>query len=181
METFGWECFKANRWLIENVARTVEVDSTPHPKNTLFRASIQWAVRRTAKSREVSKPRDWMWAYRSDIWQVSRHRCCRDACQFSVRLLSSWCYGNYMITRVYVYQPDGCRWIKVLLAYINKENQRSQNARYGTLDVLIPSWSGYLICDFFYLALRSRMEILRRYPCHLNVYHFIFKFLYKDP
>ena len=178
METFGWECFKANRWLIENVARTVEVDSTPHPKNTLFRASIHWAVRRTAKSREVSKPRDWMWAYRSDIWQVSLHRCCRDACQFSVRLLSSWCYGNYMITRVYVDQHDGCRWIKSFVCIYKQ--RKPKFAEYsirdiGRSDILM---SGIFDLRFFYSALRSFMEILRRYPGHLNVYHMISTFLY---
>ena len=47
-------------------------------------ASIHKAVRRlTARSREVSKPRDSCLDYsnRSEIWQASRQQCCRDACQ----------------------------------------------------------------------------------------------------
>ena len=45
----------------------------------------------TAKSREVSKPQDWMlqWLYRFEIWQVSRQQCCRGACQFSEWLKTS--------------------------------------------------------------------------------------------
>ena len=54
----------------------------------LPRASIHQAVKRLAdKSREVSKPRDWVlqYLYRSDIWQASRQRCCQCACQISKR------------------------------------------------------------------------------------------------
>ena len=42
----------------------------------------------TAKSREVSKPRDWMlqWSYRSEIWQAPRQQRCRGTCQISERL-----------------------------------------------------------------------------------------------
>ena len=56
------------------------------------RASIHSTVRRlTTRSREVSKPRDWIlyWSYRFEIWQASRQRCCRDACQISERLEKS--------------------------------------------------------------------------------------------
>ena len=44
--------------------------------------------RRTTRSREVSNPRDWMLqrSYRSEIWQTSRQRCCRNASQISERL-----------------------------------------------------------------------------------------------
>ena len=60
--------------------------------STYFVASIYWAVRRfTTKSREVSKPRDWMlwWSYRYEIWQASRQRGCWCACQISERLEKS--------------------------------------------------------------------------------------------
>ena len=56
------------------------------------RASIHLAVRcLTAKSREVSKPRDWVFwlSHRSEIWQAPRQRCCRGACQISERLEKS--------------------------------------------------------------------------------------------
>ena len=52
-------------------------------------ASIHWAVTRlTAKSRKVSKLRDWIlqWLRRSEIWQASRQGCCPGACQISERL-----------------------------------------------------------------------------------------------
>ena len=41
----------------------------------------------TTRSREVSNPRDCVLnrSYRSVIWQASRQRCCRDACQISER------------------------------------------------------------------------------------------------
>ena len=55
-------------------------------------ASIHEAVRRLiAKTREVSRPRYWMlwWSYRSEIWQASRQRCRRCACQISERLFKS--------------------------------------------------------------------------------------------
>ena len=44
-------------------------------------------VRLTAKSREVSKPRDsgLNFSNRSEIWQASRQQGCRDACQISER------------------------------------------------------------------------------------------------
>ena len=51
-------------------------------------ASIHQAVRRlTARSREVSKPRDsgLNFSNRSEIWQVPRQRYCRGACQISER------------------------------------------------------------------------------------------------
>ena len=43
------------------------------------------------RSREVSKPKDWMlqWSHRSENWQASRQRCCRVACQISERLEKS--------------------------------------------------------------------------------------------
>ena len=47
---------------------------------------IQQADRRlTVRSREASKPRDWMfqWSHRSGIRRASRQRCCRGACQIS--------------------------------------------------------------------------------------------------
>ena len=49
-------------------------------------ASIRRAVGRlTARSREVSKPRDsgLNFSNRSEIWQVPRQHCCRGACQIS--------------------------------------------------------------------------------------------------
>ena len=60
-----------------------------HVAGPLSWASIHSAVRRlTAKSREVSKPRDWMlqWSYRSEIWQAPRQQLCRGTCQISERL-----------------------------------------------------------------------------------------------
>ena len=50
-----------------------------------FRAYINAVRYLTAKSREVSKPRNWMlwWLYHSDIWQASRQHCCQGACQIS--------------------------------------------------------------------------------------------------
>ena len=43
--------------------------------------------RLTARSREVSKPRDSCldFSNRSEIWQAPRQQCCRDACQISER------------------------------------------------------------------------------------------------
>ena len=45
----------------------------------------------TAKSRKVSKPRDWMLqlGHCSDIWRTSWRHCCRCACQISERLEKS--------------------------------------------------------------------------------------------
>ena len=57
-------------------------------EDMILRASIHQAVRRlTARSREVSKPRDsgLNFSNRSEIWQVPRQRCCRGACQISER------------------------------------------------------------------------------------------------
>ena len=47
----------------------------------------------TARSREVSNPQDsgLDFSNRSEIWQASRQRCCRGACQISER------YDNYNI------------------------------------------------------------------------------------
>ena len=56
------------------------------------RASIHKVVRcLTVKSREVSKPWDWVskWSYGSEIWQASQRRSCRDACQISEPLEKS--------------------------------------------------------------------------------------------
>ena len=41
-----------------------------------------------ARSRKVSKPRDWIWkyTYRLEIWQATRQQCCRDASNISQRL-----------------------------------------------------------------------------------------------
>ena len=54
----------------------------------LYSLSGKTSVRRlTARSREVSKPRDSSlnFSIRSEIWQVPRQRCCRGACQISER------------------------------------------------------------------------------------------------
>ena len=70
--------------------RLVMTESHAWPRDC--RASVHQAVRRlTAKSREVSKPRDWMlqWSYRSEIWQAPRQQRCRGTCQISERLEKS--------------------------------------------------------------------------------------------
>ena len=54
--------------------------------NNKPRPSIHQADGRlTARSREVSKPRDWdlEFSNRSEIWIAHRQQCCRDACQMS--------------------------------------------------------------------------------------------------
>ena len=45
----------------------------------------------SARSREASKPRDWLlsWSYRFAIWRASRQRCCQGACQISELLEKS--------------------------------------------------------------------------------------------
>ena len=58
-----------------------------HASVTTAKPSIKPCTYFTARSREVSKPRDsgLNFSNRSEIWQVPRQRCCRGACQISER------------------------------------------------------------------------------------------------
>ena len=63
-------------------------EPTYHNLDLADRAPSQYPKRRLfARSREVSKPRDWYFKlpYRFEIWQAHRQQCCRSACQIAER------------------------------------------------------------------------------------------------
>ena len=66
--------------------------------------------RLTAGSREVSKPPDLNFPNRSEIWQASRQRCCRGACQISER------YDHY-ISQSYSIKTSSDLAVRRLTAY----------------------------------------------------------------
>ena len=58
------------------------------PTNLEIRVPFQYPIiRLIVRSREVSKPRDWLFelSHRLEIWQTNQQHCCRGACQISER------------------------------------------------------------------------------------------------
>ena len=99
----------------------------------LNQAPFQYPIRRLiVRSREVSKPGDWLFklSHRFEIWQALRQPCCRGACQISERSDNSkyksrgfdTFAGFYSKTsyRILKLGPAGVDcWIRLLIYSIN--------------------------------------------------------------
>ena len=110
---YGCQTFKsyAETWLNERAPRWYS------PAMAIVAFIHRADGRLTVRSREVSKPQDWMllWSYHSEMWQAARQPCCRGVCQISERLETSKPESRgFEISRDLTVRRPPAYWIKAL-------------------------------------------------------------------